>query len=221
MNNSNKINWSFWSVVIIVLIVLVLGVVLLAKSPNNNKTIPVGDIMKIQADDHIKGPRDAEVVIIEYSDFQCPYCKIYSFHGPRLVDEFDGKVAVVFRHFPLESIHPNAKLAAQASEAADLQGKFWEMHDLIFERQEEWSESSDALGLFKGYAQDLGLDIDKFTVDIYSSAVKDRVSRDTNSAFEMNLDSTPTFFVNGVKINTPNSYDKFRQLIESNLSENK
>ncbi len=216
MNNQNKTNWSFWSIVIIILIVLVMGVVLLAKSSGNNSgTIPPQEIMNIQDDDNIKGNKEAGVVIIEYSDFQCPFCKIYSFHSRKIAEEFGDEVVVIFRYFPLESIHPHAKLASQAAEAAGLQGKFWEMHDVIFERQEEWSESTDAFGLFKQYAEKLELDLEKFTTDIYSGAVKDRVERDLASALEIGLNSTPSFIINGEQINTPSSYDKFRKTVQS------
>jgi len=107
----------------------------------------------------------------------------------------------VYRHLPLTSIHPNAQLAAQASEAAHLQDKFWDYHGLLFEKQTEWSEESDPSDLFIGYASELGLDAEKFESDMNSKEIEDYVNSESLEASRIGLSSTPSFFVNGERVN--------------------
>ena len=119
----------------------------------------------------------------------------------------------MYRHFPLRQIHPNADAAAQAAEAAGRQGKFWEMADLIFTGQKDWSASDDAKEKFEQYAQQLGLDLTKFKEDGDSSEIKQKIQQDLDSANAMNLSGTPTFFLNGQFIKGPGSYEEFKALV--------
>lgn len=165
--------------------------------------------------DNILGPASASVTLVEYSDFQCPACAAYNsvlkqvFSDPKYKD----KVRLVYRYFPLTNIHRNAELSARAGQAAALQGKFWEMHDKLFEAQTTWAELSDtaARDLFKGYATQLGMDVGKFTSDLDSSAVKDVVTQQSDSGVRSGVDSTPTFFVNGKLMPRVSSYEEFGQ----------
>lgn len=138
------------------------------------------------------------VVITEFSDFQCPACE--AVHEPlkTLIKKYDGKVTLVYRHFPLSSIHKHAQLAAQAAEAAGLQGKFFEYGDVLFSRQQDWEGVTDPHETFVGYAKELGLDVARFTTDLDSQAVKDAIAVDTLAATRYRLQGTPSFFVNGV-----------------------
>ena len=147
---------------------------------------------------HVKG--DGAVVMVEFSDFQCPACK--SAEGPvqEILSRYEGQVKFVYRHLPLNTIHPNAQMAAQASEAAHMQGKFYEYHDLLFETQIEWSQESDPRELFVGYAGRLGLDIDKFRSDMESEEAEDIVNKDSLDASRLGLSSTPSFFLNGERV---------------------
>ena len=121
----------------------------------------------------------------------------------------------MYRHFPLRNIHPNADLAARAAEAAGRQGKFWEMHDLIFEHQKEWADQKDARELFVQYAQSLNLDIEQFWVDVDSSEIKDKIDIDSKSGLNFEVNATPTFFLNGEKLQNPRNYEEFKSLIQA------
>lgn len=146
---------------------------------------------------------EGAVTIVEFSDFQCPACLSVQVPLKQILKKFEGKVSFVYRHFPLSSIHKNAQLAAQAAEAAGLQGKFFEMHDLLFAKQIEWSGLPTPTEKFVSYASEIGLDKDKFGKDLESSAVKELVSADSLSAARYRLTGTPSFFVNGMKVEFP------------------
>jgi Na+/H+ antiporter NhaA len=141
--------------------------------------------------DHIRGPLNAPVTVVEYGDFECPYCGRAEAIMRELLHDF-GDVAYVWRHLPLNDVHANAQLAAEASEAAGAQGRFWEMHDLLLANQDAL-RPSDLLG----YAEELGLDLDSFTEDLRVHAGAGRVSEDVDSADMSGVSGTPTFFING------------------------
>ncbi len=143
--------------------------------------------------DHIRGPSKSLVTVVEYGDFECPYCGQAEPVVRELLREF-GDVRYVWRHLPLRDVHPRAWLAAEASEAAASQGAFWEMHDILLEHQ-------DALGPrdLIGCARTLGLDVERFTADLRSHAGADRVASDVDSADLSSVSGTPTFFVNGIR----------------------
>ncbi len=140
--------------------------------------------------DHVRGPEDATVTVVEYGDFQCPYCGQAEPAVRAVLGESD--VRFVWRHLPLPDVHPQAELAAQASEAAAEQGKFWEMHDLLLDRQDHLLKA-DLLR----YAEELGLDVPRFTKQLYAHVHAGRVGQDVESADISGVSGTPTFFVNG------------------------
>ena len=142
--------------------------------------------------DHVRGPGDARVTLVEYGDFQCPYCGRAESVTRELLRTFGEEVAFVFRHLPLVDVHESAELAAEAAEAAGAQGMFWEMHDLLLDNQGEL-DFDDLIG----YATRLGLDVDRFTQDLMSRRHSMRVARDIESADESGVAGTPTFFING------------------------
>ena len=129
-----------------------------------------------------------------------------------------AKVRFAYRHFPLPQ-HKNAKLAATVAEAAGLQGKFWEMHDLIFQNQSDWSEDKNAAVIFAKYAQDIGLDLARFQTDIASDEIKAKIENDYKSGVKAGVNSTPSFFLNGKKITNPRNYDEFKNAIEQALGQ--
>lgn len=163
--------------------------------------------------DNTKGNLEASVVVMEYSDFQCPACRSYYPMVKQLTTEFEDRAIFVFRHFPLLSIHPNAEFAARAAEAAGEQGKFWEMHDILYEKQNEWARVANVTPLFESYATLLALDLEKFKTDFSSDAVKDFVRAQRVHAVQAGLQGTPSFFVDGEQIRNPGSYDEFRNII--------
>jgi protein-disulfide isomerase len=142
--------------------------------------------------DHIRGPADARLTLVEYGDFQCPYCGRAESVTRELVRTFGDELAFVFRHLPLTDVHEYAEQAAEAAEAAGAQGKFWEMHDLLLGLQ----DALDVKDLI-GYAEELGLDVDRFTNDLMSRKFAVRVARDVESADGSGVAGTPTFFING------------------------
>lgn len=169
-------------------------------------------------DEWIRGPEDAAITIIEYSDFQCPACGQYYPVLKQLKEEFPNDLRVVYRHFPLRQIHINADISARASEAAGQQGKFWEMHDAIFEAQQEWSNVADPTEIFTGYALQIGIEKEAFLESLNSSTTAAAVSADEATGRSLAVQGTPTFFMNGEKLTNPRSFEDFKKIIEETLN---
>ncbi len=200
----------FWLVVTIVLIGAIYGVYRAATTPAD---IPLPT--ELTSADQIKGNPESDVILIEYSDFQCPACVSYYYLVEEILNEFGNHMQFTYRHFPLKSIHDKATLAAQATEAAGMQGKYWEMYSEIFENQAVWSSLpvAGAENEFIKYAADLDIDQKQFIEDINSSKAENLVEAEFQSAVEGGLNSTPTFFLNGERIKNPKDLDEFRTLI--------
>lgn len=205
-----------WGSVVVILAGMVWG--LAALNSGKSSSTNVGTPAPVSATDHIRGSKTAPAVIIEYSDFQCPACKVFEPILKQLTDSFGTKLAIVYRPFPLRGVHQYADLSSQAAEAADLQGSFWAYHDILFERQDTWAASSDVKSLFVSYAKELGLNTTTFAKDMDSTAVKDKVNTDYNTATAMNVNSTPTFFLNGKHIDNPATVDAFSQLVQDAIN---
>lgn len=174
-------------------------------------------LMGVLADDHVLGNRQAPVVLVEYADFECPACASYHPILKQLNDAYGDRLAIVFRHFPLTTIHQSALLASRAAVAADRQGKFALMHNALFERQREWSRGDDE-AIIRDIAQELGLDVEQFLADIKSSDSTRRVSWDQVSGRRLGVTGTPTFFLNGQLLQNPGSFEQFAQLIDAALT---
>lgn len=199
-----------WFGVVVVIGLVVWGLAKLSGPMPTSQTAIV--LAAVSENDWVGSNKGAQITLIEYSDFQCPACAAYHPLIKRLIAEQGDKFRFVYRHFPL-SQHLNAKPTAYAAEAAGRQGQFWEMHDLIFERQTEWAKANNADELLLGYATTLGLIIDQFTSDYRSSAVRDKVEADFQSGLSAGVNSTPTFFLNGRRIQ-PRNYQEFVELIQ-------
>jgi protein-disulfide isomerase len=176
----------------------------------------LSDVSQVNEGDWIMGNREALVTLIEYSDFACPSCAAYSTYLNKLDEEHPEKLKIIYRHFPLISIHDNSSLAAQAAEAAGLQGKFWEMHDMLFEKQDDWKEEKNPVEKFSEYARDLNLDEDRFLTDLESKDVENKVKSDLNQAVKLRLNYTPTLFLNG-EIIQPSGYEELKSLVEEKI----
>lgn len=174
--------------------------------------------LSIASGDWVKGGAESKAVLIEYSDFQCPACGVYHSVVKQLTEEFGDTIQFAYRHFPLRQIHKNANLAAQAAEAAGVQGKFWEMHDMIFENQKEWSEKRNAEETFIEYGKILGLNIEQFKAGIKSKEIKEKIEDNYQSGLSLKIKGTPTFFLNGEKLNNPRTYEEFKKLIEESIN---
>ncbi|HEY0099359.1 MAG TPA: thioredoxin domain-containing protein [Pyrinomonadaceae bacterium] len=169
---------------------------------------------------HLRGRADAPVLIEEYGDFQCPPCGFFHPILKRLEGEYPTQLRVTFHHFPLRNMHKHAEQAARAAEAAAVQGKFWQMHDMLFEKQKEWNEAANVRPVFLGYARTLGLDVQKFSQDMDSVMVGSRVMNDENGGTTRGVTGTPTVFLNGreVPYETAIDYNRLRAVIESELA---
>ena len=146
----------------------------------------------IDESDHVLGPADAPVTLVEYGDFQCPYCRAAHFYLQSVLREMGEELRLVFRHMPLTQVHPLAQPAAEAAEAAGAQGKFWPMHDLIYENQDLLSPA-----LLMRLAQRLGLDMLRFADDVASHRFLAKVKEDFMSAVRSGAAGTPSFFIDG------------------------
>lgn len=151
---------------------------------------------------HVRG--EGEIAIVEFSDFQCPACRASQEPLNDILERYEGRVRLIYRHLPLTTIHPNAQAAAEAAEAAHLQGKFFEYHDRLFETQSEWSAESNPADLFVSYAGDIGLDVQQFRNDLEREEIRSVVSRDNLEATRLGLSSTPSFFVEGQRVDLGN-----------------
>jgi protein-disulfide isomerase len=156
-----------------------------------------------------------EVQILKYSDYSCPACKYFVPMQEQLKEEFGDLVTIEYRHFPLDSFR-HSRLAAYAAEAARNQDKFKEMHDLVFEYQSEWSPmNADAMSYFTRFAEEIDLDMDRFMADIDSESVHERVENHRQEGIRRMVTSTPSFFINGHKVQqNPQSYEQFKSIVE-------
>jgi protein-disulfide isomerase len=159
----------------------------------------------------IRGGSDAVVTIVEWSDFQCPFCNRVSPTLAKIHEEYGDQVRLAFKHMPL-SIHPQAAAAHAASEAAHRQDKFWEMHDLIFKNQRDLSVAT-----LEGYATSMGLDMDKFRSDMKADDVAKRIDDDLKQASQLGVTGTPSFFINGKFLSGAQPFASFKRVIDAAL----
>jgi len=170
----------------------------------------------VTAADHHEGPADAPLTLVEYGDYECPHCG-RAFPIVKAVQKaLKGKLRFVFRNFPISQIHPHAEHAAIAAEAAARQGQFWPMHDRIFLHQPNLDDAS-----LRRMAGDLKLDLEQFDRDVLDPALAARVQKDFNSGVRSGVNGTPTFYVNGVRVDTGFSYDELLAALEDALEATK
>lgn len=195
------------------IIMLLLGYYFYASSttPGITTTEPV----VIKQTDHVKGAKDGKVTLVEFGDFQCPACGAFEPIVRQVMADNKDTLKFSFRHFPLTQIHKNALLAAKASEAAGLQGKFWEMHDILYDKQEEWGEALNAREFIMVYATTLKLDTKKFSADLESKALEDKILAEFKEGVKLGVQGTPTFFINGKKVeDNPRNLADFNKMIK-------
>jgi protein-disulfide isomerase len=171
---------------------------------------------------HILGPNSAPARLEEFGDFECPPCGLFHPVLVQMHKEFGDKLQITFREFPLAPAHQHAIAAASAAEAAGLQGKFWEMHDLLYENQKAWHEAFDVRPIFEGFAKQIGLDMNRYQNDLNSDQVAERILNDGKRGHSMGVKGTPTVFLNGREVpfeSLPS--DKLRVLINLELTNHK
>lgn len=177
----------------------VVAVAVLFTKKANAPVLPSDPAIVIGEETNIKGNADAKITISEFSDFQCPACRAAQPLLDSVMALASDSARLVFRHYPLRSLHPNAFAAAKAAEAAAEQQKFWEYHDLLFEKQTDWEEERDPTAKFESYAQELGLNLEKFKQDYANRALEQRITQDEQDGTALGVNATPTFYVNNVK----------------------
>jgi len=165
---------------------------------------------------HVRGEADAPVTLEEFGDFQCPSCATVSGVISKLEQEYGPRLRVVFRHFPL-AMHPHALEAALAAEAAGLQGRFWEMHDMLYQYQSVWSKASNVRPLFDAYAGALHLNVERFRKDSNSNEVRTRVILEGEDGVSRGVKNTPTLFVNGQVVRNAFTAERLREAIDAAL----
>ncbi len=175
------------------------------------KSTPTDTSGLVRNNSHFLGSQNAKVTIVEFSDFQCPACKAAQPTVTAVLQKYKDKIRFVYREFPLPS-HEFGMIAAQGAEAAGLQGKFWEMHDKLFEKSPDLSKDK-----LISYAMELGLDPAKFAADLDSDAVRQIVLDDQADGNKASLEVTPTFFINGTKFDGGMSLDEFSKEIDTRL----
>jgi protein-disulfide isomerase len=170
-------------------------------------TLPVSD------QDHVQGSATAPVTLVEYGDYECPYCGAAYPVVKRLQERLGHRLRFVFRNFPLTTVHQHAEHAAEAAEAAGAQGKFWEMHDYLFEHQRALMDRK-----LDEYAAAIGLDMERFSRDTEGQVHTDRVRADFMSGVRSGVNGTPTFFINGYRHNGPHDFESMLEAIEAAIS---
>lgn len=180
---------------------------------------PSGPVEKGAEPPHTIGPPNAPVMLEEFGDFECPPCALLHPVLKTMEREFGDRLRVTFREFPLVPTHPHALAAARAAEAAGLQGKFWEMHDLLFETQKAWHGSFDVRPIFEGYATRIGLDLERLRRDSTGEVVERRIFLDGKRAHSLGVRGTPTVFLNGREVPFESlAPEKLRVLISTELA---
>ncbi len=223
----NKITWSIFTAAVIGLMALLITMSNQAKidvSKVDTKQTQVANLQNGNIAEHIFGKADSKVVLIEYGDFQCPACGTQFSVTKALVEEYKDQIKYIFRNFPLTSIHPNAKISAAAAESAGLQGKFWEMHDMLYKNQADWENlTGDArVEALVAYAKELKLDEGKFKNDISSKEILAKLNYDQALGTKDKIEGTPSFFLNGKLLSGDDwsDIDKFKEVVNKELTAN-
>lgn len=198
----------FWKIFALSAIVLIGGA--FAYSSHTSKLANEG----VEILEHVKGNPEAEVVLTEYSDFQCPACQQFSSVIDDLLNRHEGLIRFEYKHFPLTNIHPHAVLAGRAAEAAGQQGEFFAMHDKLFENQSTWSQSPNPQAIFASYAEEIGLDMSLYRRHMRSSLLRQKVMDEFAEARDQGFTGTPSFLLNGEKFDYT-TFEEFHAAIET------
>ncbi len=171
-------------------------------------TVMVGE------NDHAAGSANAKITLVEYGDYECPHCGRAYPVVKKIQETMGDRLRFVFRNFPLTQAHPNALHAAEASEIAAPQGKYWEMHDILFENQTALDDES-----LTNYAEQIGLDVEKFTENLENDTFEEKVREDFMGGVESGVNGTPTFFINGVRYNDAVDYETLLGVLENSKAQ--
>lgn len=198
--------WIIFSVIVVAILgglVVLSGKDKIDVSKVDQNSIVTASEQTGNIEEHVFGNAKSKVVLIEYGDFQCPACGGAHPNLKRITEEYKDKIAFIFRNYPLTSIHPNARAASAAAEAAGLQGKYWEMHDALYESQDGWSSSdaTDRTSFFITQAKSIGVkNLEKFQQDLASKEINKKISFDLALGKKAGASGTPTFVLNGTRL---------------------
>lgn len=211
---------QFW-IIIVAIVAIFVGIAVLNKSDTSEQTSGSNNSSAVSS--NIKGNANASVKLVEYGDFQCPYCQLYHATVEEVIAEYEDRISFQFVHFPLTSIHQNAFAASRAAEAAGKQGKFWEMYDKIYENadpssQSGWVVSNAPTTFFDQFAQDIGLNVEQYKTDYASKAINNTINADLAKGQAAKVESTPTFMLNGEKVQINNTVEDFKKVIDEALA---
>lgn len=209
---------QFLAVIVVVILGLV-GIFALTGNKASDSSGGQSSSGKGQPTNHVEGKGTSGVTLVEYGDYQCPYCAQFYPIVKQVQQQFKDEITFQFRNYPLVNIHQNAFAAARAAEAAGKQDKFWQMHDQLFANQTQWAESSEPSKLFNQYAKQLGLDTSRFEKDYASSAVNDAINADLAEGKKLGVTGTPAFFLNGKKIEVTASVASFEKQIKDAITQ--
>lgn len=209
-------NKSFWAILGVAILALV-GIFIFsggkASDTSSGAFAYTEPLLNPQAHDYSVG-QGTKATIVEYADFQCPYCAAYSPLMDQVKQTFGDEVKVIFRNFPLAT-HAQSMAAHRAAGAAANQGKFWEMHNVLFQNQDSWSGNTSAAAIFETYAEQLGLNMDQYKTDVASDLVYEKINSDIDSGRTLGVSATPTLYYNGTKLeNPPTTIEEWTALIE-------
>jgi len=207
---------QFWAIIAVIVLVFV-GIFAFGGN-KSNKSGAGGN--KSALTQNIQGKGTTGVTLTEYGDFQCPYCQQYAPTVQAVQAQYGDKIKFQFRNYPLVSLHKNAFAAARAGQAAALQGKFWEMHDILYQTSnwQVWTQAGDPTTYFDQFAKALGLNVAQFKSDFASSKVNDAVNADIAEGTKLGITGTPTFFINGKKTDLANSQEAFQTQIDAAIA---
>lgn len=220
---------TVWIIFGVICVALLGGLIYYAQSNRldvsdvNGNSILGADARSGNIGDHVFGNKDSKVLLIEYGDYQCPGCGAAFPTVKAVTEKYQNNIAFVYRHFPIPSLHPNARAASATAEAAGLQGKFWEMHNLLFEKQKEWQSATldQRNDLFASYATSLGLDVNKFRAAVENNRVTQKIDFDQAVGRKDGVEATPSFFLNGKPLDSAIYNDRaaFSKAIEDAIKQ--
>lgn len=205
---------QFWGIIAVIVLIFV-GIAAFSGGGKQDK----GKANQSALTGHVEGKGTTGVTLVEWGDYQCPFCGDYYPILKQVLADYGDKIKFQFRNFPLTSIHPNAFAGARAAEAAGLQNKYWEMHDLLYENQQQWSEGSSPNQFFDQYAKQIGLDLTRFRDDFQSTKVNDAINADLAEGNKLKITGTPTFYLDGKQVQIDQSVDAFKKVIDAEIAQ--
>jgi len=204
----------------VVALLIILGLFVGYFYVTKKDTAETGSTSTAQPSNHTIGAGNKKVTLVEYGDFQCPVCADYWQILKEVKNKYGDDITFQYSHFPLDSIHPNARGASRSAEAAGNQGKFFEMHDLLYQNQQIWSNSSNAKSIFESYAQQLNLDLAKFDADYIDEKTNNIINADLDAGKALQVTGTPGFIINGrlLEDNERRSFDELTKTIDAEIA---